>query len=59
MGTRCNRIWVWNLSVLDLGMEMDRVTYPQFKALGLMKYGAVKVVTQAPRNPTAAARPNV
>jgi hypothetical protein len=40
-------------------MEMDRVTYPQFKALGLMKYGAVKVVTQAPRNPTAAARPKV
>lgn len=32
---------------------------PQFNALGLIKYGAVNVASQAPAKPTAAAIPKV
>lgn len=32
---------------------------PRFRAVGLMKYGVVKVVNQAKTKPTAMAKPNV
>jgi hypothetical protein len=41
------------------GNQMYPYLGPQFSALGLIKYGAVKVISQAPRNPAAAAKPKV
>jgi hypothetical protein len=41
------------------GNQMYPYRGPQLRESGLMKYGAVKVVNQAKKKPTAAARPKV